>query len=95
MGVLKGEVTWDRPLRRGVKKDRPERKQERDPLIKSGFKKEMVLRLDYLLLWALNSLGLSSCCFYFANDYLANHDQNNQPTILLRAIALLYPVKSH
>ena len=76
------------------------RGKEIDPRIKSWVRK---LALDYfLIIWAMTSIRqhwsflsgyiISSYYFYFAPDYLKDHDQQ-QSTTLLRTIAIIQPLK--
>lgn len=76
------------------------RGKEIDPRIKSWVRK---LALDYfLIIWAMTSIRqhwsflsgyiISSYYFYFALDYLKDHDQQ-QSTTLLRTIAIIQPLK--
>jgi len=93
-------------------------KEERDPWMKSGIRNGTRLSLDYvLLIRGIKYLGaslifasrisISSCSWYFfAYNYLTNHDQQKpsttskpapptqQPTQLLRVLAFIYPLKS-
>ena len=77
--------------------------KEIDPRIKSGVRKVAILLLDYfLIIWAMASMKqrwsflsgyiISSYYFYFAPDYLKDHDQQ-QSTTLLRTIAIIQPLK--